>query len=231
MAGHSSPDSARMLELASKIERQDVQFLSDGDWLKDSDSEIICAALRAQPQRSLGIEVAKLMDKHGLGPAKPQFWLDLEAIAEPQAAEVTDADVIIVAGRLRALNALKEDYGQVQHEKVRKALESIRTPPQAAEVTDAQLADWVQHLDWDTGLTTADEIKQLRALLQHIGFCAKPQSGESDQIGHIKFLAGRIRNAHTLLEHDEDHKAMVLLAETWLEHNAKFASLSRPQQG
>jgi hypothetical protein len=40
----------------------------------------------AEPQRSLGREVAKLMDKHGLGPAKPQFWLDLEAIAEPQAA-------------------------------------------------------------------------------------------------------------------------------------------------
>ena len=38
---------------------------------------------------------------------------------------VSEADVIIVAGRLRALNALKEDYGQVQHEKVRKALEAI----------------------------------------------------------------------------------------------------------
>jgi hypothetical protein len=60
---------------------------------------------------------------------------------------------------------------------------------------------------------------------------APPQAvRETDQAAHIKFLAGRIRNAHTLLEHDEDHKAMVLLAETWLEHNAKYASLSRPQR-
>lgn len=43
--------------------------------------------------------------------------------AQPQA--VSEADVIIVAGRLRALNALKDDYGEVQHEKVRKALASL----------------------------------------------------------------------------------------------------------
>jgi hypothetical protein len=29
---------------------------------------------------ALGKEVAKLMDKHGIAPAKPQFWLDLEAL-------------------------------------------------------------------------------------------------------------------------------------------------------
>jgi hypothetical protein len=38
----------------------------------------------------LGREVAKLMDKHGLGPAKPEFWLDLEALAQPQAVGTTD---------------------------------------------------------------------------------------------------------------------------------------------
>jgi hypothetical protein len=38
---------------------------------------------------------------------------------------VSEADVIIVAARLRGLNALKEDYGQIQHEKVRKALEAL----------------------------------------------------------------------------------------------------------
>lgn len=38
------------------------------------------------------------------------------------------------------------------------------------EPTDEQLTEWVQHLDWDTGLSTPDEIKQLRALLKRIGY-------------------------------------------------------------
>jgi hypothetical protein len=42
-----------------------------------------------------------------------------------QTPAVSEADVIIVAARLRGLNALKEDYGQIQHEKVRKALEAL----------------------------------------------------------------------------------------------------------
>lgn len=36
--------------------------------------------------------------------------------------------------------------------------------------SDEQLAKWVQRLDWDAGLSTTDEIKQLRSLLEHIGF-------------------------------------------------------------
>ena len=45
----------------------------------------------------------------------------------------------------------------------------------AAKPTYAQLAEWVQHLDWDAGLTTADEIRQLRALIQRIVSTAPAQ--------------------------------------------------------
>lgn len=38
----------------------------------------------AQP--SLGKEIAKLMDKHGITPAKPQFWLELEALTSPMSS-------------------------------------------------------------------------------------------------------------------------------------------------
>jgi cobalamin biosynthesis protein CobD/CbiB len=35
-----------------------------------------------RPARSLGKEIARLMDKHGIAPAaKPQFWIELEALA------------------------------------------------------------------------------------------------------------------------------------------------------
>jgi hypothetical protein len=47
----------------------------------------------AESQRSLGREVARLMDKHGLGPAKPQFWLDLEALTQPQAMPTSGAEL------------------------------------------------------------------------------------------------------------------------------------------
>ena len=48
------------------------------------------------------------------------------------APTVSEADVIIVAARLRALNALKNDYGYLQHEKVRTALEgsSLSSTPE-----------------------------------------------------------------------------------------------------
>jgi hypothetical protein len=36
-------------------------------------------ALEATAQ-SLRWEIAKLMDKHGIAPAKPQFWIELEAL-------------------------------------------------------------------------------------------------------------------------------------------------------
>jgi hypothetical protein len=54
---------------------------------------------------------------------------------EQPTSTVSEADVIIVAARLRGLNALKDDYGQIQHEKVRKALAASSlssTPAQAA---------------------------------------------------------------------------------------------------
>jgi hypothetical protein len=38
------------------------------------------------------------------------------------------------------------------------------------EATDEQLTEWAQWLDWDTDLSIADEIKQLRSLLKRIGF-------------------------------------------------------------
>lgn len=40
--------------------------------------------------------------------------------------------------------------------------------------TDEQLEAWAQMLDWDTGLTVKDEVKQLRRLLQHIWHNAAP---------------------------------------------------------
>lgn len=45
---------------------------------------------------------------------------------QPQA--VSEFDVMLVAGRLRALGALKDDYGQTQHEWVREALRSLSRP-------------------------------------------------------------------------------------------------------
>jgi hypothetical protein len=50
---------------------------------------------------------------------------DLMLRGHAQRPAVSEADVIIVAARLRGLNALKDDYGQIQHEKVRKALEAL----------------------------------------------------------------------------------------------------------
>jgi hypothetical protein len=40
-------------------------------------------------------------------------------------SDFSEAEVFMVAARLRGLNALKEDYGQIQNEKVRKALAAI----------------------------------------------------------------------------------------------------------
>lgn len=48
--------------------------------------------------------------------------------------------------------------------------------------------------------------------------CGACMKAEIERLrAHVKFLAGRVRNAHTLLEHNEYAKAEVLLAETWLE--------------
>jgi hypothetical protein len=58
------------------------------------------------------------------------------------------ADVIIIAARLRGLSALKDDYGQIQHEKVRKALEASSlssTPAQAAPEPLTWLAEHKNH--------------------------------------------------------------------------------------
>lgn len=61
------------------------------------------------------------------------------------------------------------DHMIVEAADLRKAAAAIRrlTTP-GLEVTDEQLAEWVQHLDWDIGLTTAQEIRQLRDLLCRI---------------------------------------------------------------
>ncbi len=51
-----------------------------------------------------------------------------DAMTKPMSEQeptVSEADVIIAAARLRGLNALKDDHGQIQHEKVRKALEAL----------------------------------------------------------------------------------------------------------
>lgn len=41
-----------------------------------------------------------------------------------QARQVSEGDVIIVAASLRGMGALKENYGQIQYERVRRALEA-----------------------------------------------------------------------------------------------------------
>jgi hypothetical protein len=54
-----------------------------------------------------------------------------------------EAATIIVAGRLRALGTLKDDYGQIQHEKVHEALKSIyAAPPAEGAPTSDDASAW-----------------------------------------------------------------------------------------
>jgi hypothetical protein len=49
----------------------------------------------------LGKEIAKLMDKHGIAPAKPAFWIELEEALEAalqSALSHTDGDPEIANG-------------------------------------------------------------------------------------------------------------------------------------
>jgi uncharacterized protein (DUF3084 family) len=70
-----------------------------------------------------------------------------------------------------------------------------------------------------------DELDELHAQRDALNGDVTKMGQEIERLSaQVEFLAGRVRNAHTLLEHDEDHKAMVLLAETWLEHKASFTS-------
>jgi hypothetical protein len=54
------------------------------------DAADLIERLNVPAQGTLGKEIAKLMDKHGIAPAKPQFWLDLEALTSTERKTCTE---------------------------------------------------------------------------------------------------------------------------------------------
>ncbi len=71
-------------------------------------------------------------------------------------------------------------------EKLNRAL---ALPSLIVEPTEEQLEEWVQHLDWDTGLSMSDEVKQLRALFKRIAL-STPTLAQAGDVRKIEVDIG-----------------------------------------
>ena len=113
------------------------------------------------------------------------------------------------ADALEALHFLKDNdlKAEDEHDDNCQTCDAIRTI-EAYLRTPAEQEDLTLQICFDKVVKERD---QLRAQVE-------------DEKRRVTFLAGRVQNAHTLLQNDEDHKAMVLLAETWLEHRRSHTS-------
>ncbi len=83
-----------------------------------------------------------------------------DAMTKPmseQESTVSEADVIIVAARLRGLNALKNDYGPIQHRQVRMALEASSLSSTPAQAVPEPLTWLAEHKNCELSFNGWDE--------------------------------------------------------------------------